>query len=100
LLTPVSKPDVVLAVIAFTAHLQRVAPSAPTVCDAATVGEALEAVCADYPLLKSYVLDDQGALRKHVAVFLDGRMQPRETALSSPVVETTEIYVFQALSGG
>ena len=89
-----------VAVIAFTSHLERVAPTGPTLCDAATVGEALAAVCADYPLLKGYVLDDQGALRKHIAIFVDGAMKPRETALNLPVGAATEVYVFQALSGG
>jgi hypothetical protein len=89
-----------MAVIAFTSHLRRVAPAAPTTVAAATVGEALGAVCADYPLLRSYVLDDQGAIRKHIAVFVDGAMKPRETALGLPVGDDTEVYVFQALSGG
>jgi hypothetical protein len=89
-----------MAVIAFTSHLQRVAPAAPTTVAAATVGEALAAVCADYPLLKGYVLDDQGAIRKHIAVFVDGAMKAREIVLTLPVGNDTEVYVFQALSGG
>ena len=89
-----------MAVIAFTSHLERVAPTAPTPCAAATVRDALAAVCADYPLLQGYVLDDQGALRKHIAIFVDGAMKPRQTALDLPVGEATQVYVFQALSGG
>ena len=86
--------------IAFTRHLEAVGPTEPVACVGATVGELIEAVAADYPRLKNYVLDDQGRIRKHIAVFIDGAMVPRHTALSQAVSEGTEVYVFQALSGG
>jgi sulfur carrier protein ThiS len=65
-----------------------------------TVAELLDAVAADYPLVKDYVLDDQGRVRRHVAIFVDGIMRPRETALALPLTEASEVYVLQALSGG
>ena len=86
--------------IAFTRHLQAVGPSELVNYSGATIGELIEAVAADYPRLKSYVLDDQGAVRKHIAIFVDGEMQKRSTALARPVGIDSEIYVFQALSGG
>lgn len=89
-----------MAVIAFTSHLQAVAPTEPVSCSGATIGELLEQVSASYPLLKDYVLDDQGRVRKHVAIFLDGQLRPRETALSLPVTDASEVYILQALSGG
>jgi hypothetical protein len=46
------------------------------------------------------VLDDQSGLRKHVTVFVDGRMIRDRGRLSDPVAETSTVYVFQALSGG
>jgi sulfur carrier protein ThiS len=89
-----------LASIAFTAHLKTVGPSRPTVCDGSTLAEMLDAVAADYPRLRDYVLDDQGRLRKHIAIFIDGTLVPRETALHRPLAPVAEVYVFQALSGG
>lgn len=86
--------------IAFTRHLQAVGPIEPVACAGATVGEMIEAVSGDWPMLKGYVLDDQGRLRKHVCVFIDGVMAPHKRALTTPVNEATEVYVFQALSGG
>ena len=86
--------------IAFTRHLQAVGPSELVDYSAATVGELIEAVAADYPRLKSYVLDDQGRVRKHIAIFVDGEMQKRSSALALPVGNESEVYVFQALSGG
>ena len=60
----------------------------------------LDAVANDYPRVKNYVLDDQGRVRRHVAIFVDGVMRPRETALALPLQPSSEVYVLQALSGG
>ena len=89
-----------MARIAFTPHLRAVAPQGVTDCPARTLAEALNALAADYPRLKDYVLDDQGRLRKHIAIFIDGAMAPRETALARPLEAASDVFVFQALSGG
>ena len=86
--------------IAFTRHLEAVGPCEPQHYAGATVRQLIEAAAADYPRLRGYVLDDQGRLRKHVAVFVDGAMAPREHALEFAVQESSDVYVFQALSGG
>ena len=65
-----------------------------------TLGAALEAAFKAAPALKPYVLDEQGAVRKHVAVFLNGDMLVRETALARPVSEGDRVMVIQALTGG
>ena len=51
-------------------------------------------------MLRSYILDDQGRLRRHVNVFVGGQMVADRLALSDPVGPRDEIYVLQALSGG
>jgi molybdopterin converting factor small subunit len=86
--------------IAFTRALERflAAPSAKV--EGATVGEALAAVFASRSTLRGYVLDDQGALRRHVAVYVNGRAVEDRDGLSDAVGPDDEIYVFQALSGG
>lgn len=89
-----------MARIAFTRHLQAVGPTEPVRYDAATVGQMIEAAAADFPQLRGYVLDDHGRVRKHIAIFVDGELRPRQTALDLPVGEATDVYVFQALSGG
>ena len=84
----------------FTRQLERFL-AVPTVEVAgATLGEALAQVFAANPALRSYVLDDQGALRRHVAVFVNGRPATDRKGLTDPVGADEEIYVFQALSGG
>jgi hypothetical protein len=89
-----------MARIAFTPHLRAVCPAAQAQYPGATVGEVLDAVAADYPRLLNYVLDDQGRIRKHIAVFVDGAMRPRENALAVAVDDASDVYIFQALSGG
>ncbi|MGZ3272981.1 MAG: MoaD/ThiS family protein [Caulobacteraceae bacterium] len=89
-----------MATIAFTQHLRAVGPVQEQACPGSTLAEMLEALHADYPRLKAYVLDDQGRLRKHVAIFIDGVMTAREGALDRPLSPSSHVYVFQALSGG
>jgi len=89
-----------MARIAFTRHLEAVGPSGQASYPGATLSEVLDAVAADYPRLKSYVLDDRGRVRKHIAIFVDGELKPRESALALPLGEGSDVYVFQALSGG
>ena len=64
------------------------------------MGAALAAVFETRPALRGYVLDDQGGLRRHVAVYVNGRLVNDRTGLTDPVGPRDEIYVFQALSGG
>ena len=66
----------------------------------ATVGEALSAVFAERPALRGYVLDDQGAVRRHVAIYVGGEPVRDRARLSDPVGAEAEIYVLQALTGG
>ena len=89
-----------MARVIFTAQLARHV-AAPT-CEVAgtSVREALDAVFAEHRALRSYVLDEQGHLRKHVVVFVDGiRVRDHET-LAHAVRSESEIHVLQALSGG
>lgn len=89
-----------MATICFTSALQRFLPAASAEAEAATVGEALAAVFATQPALRGYVLDDQGMLRRHVAIYVNGEAVRDRTGLTDPVRCRDEIYVFQALSGG
>ncbi|MBN8738587.1 MAG: hypothetical protein BGP24_11715 [Lysobacterales bacterium 69-70] len=66
-----------------------------------TLRDALEAAFAQQPALRGYVLDEQGALRHHVAVFIGGQALRDKTDLAATsVAADAEIYLLQALSGG
>jgi sulfur-carrier protein len=86
--------------VSFTPALERflAAPSAEV--EAATLGQALAAVFASKPALRGYLLDDQGVLRRHVVVYINGWPARDRAGLSDPVGPRDEIYVFQALTGG
>ncbi len=86
--------------VSFTANIQRHVPCPDTQVHGATVREALDAVFAANPLARSYVLDDQGSLRRHMIVFVDGVAIRDRVRLSDPVGAQSTIHVFQALSGG
>jgi sulfur-carrier protein len=86
--------------VSFTSALQRFLPTPSAQVAGSTVGDALAAVFASRPALRGYVLDDQGALRRHVAVYLNGKPVKDRIKLSDPAAERDQIYVLQALSGG
>lgn len=86
--------------IVFTANLQRHAACPPCEVEGATVREALEAAFGLYPKVRGYVVDEHGALRKHMTVFLDGAPVADRKTLGDPVASSSEIFVMQALSGG
>ena len=62
-----------------------------------TVRSVLEGLFTEHGQLRGYVLDDQGALRRHVVIFVDG-VAVRD--LSREVGPTSELVIMQALSGG
>jgi sulfur-carrier protein len=65
--------------------------------DGATVGEVLADLDRRYPGIRFRVVDEQGRLRKHVNLFLDG---DRVRDLSAPLEGVGELTIMQALSGG
>lgn len=89
-----------MPLVTCTQHLREVGPGQLEHFSGNTVGEAIQNMSARYPRLRGYVLDDQGEVRKHVAIFIDGELQDRRTVLARPVGDQDEIYILQALSGG
>ena len=91
---------VVVVKVQFTPNLRRHVdcPTLEVVAD--TVYDALERVFKSHPDLRSYVLDDQGALRQHMVIFVDGEAVRDRELLTDTVASGSEIFVMQALSGG
>lgn len=86
--------------IVFAPAIQRHLPCPVHEVTAVTVAAALAAVFDAQPALRGYVLDDQGGLRRHLAVFVDGAAIRDRRRLGDAVAPGSEIYVVQALSGG
>lgn len=89
-----------MAQVFFTPHLRRFVTALPPRVAGKTISEVLANVCQANPQLRGYLLDDQGGLRAHVVVFVDGAMLADRKGMSDPVGEESEVYVMQALSGG
>ena len=62
--------------------------------------EVLDAVFETNAKARGYVLDDAGAVRKHMNVFINGAQIKDRTNLSDPVPDGASVYIMQALSGG
>ena len=86
--------------VAFTENIQRHVACPPTSGVGTTVREVLASVFRDNERAKAYVLDDQGALRTHIIVFVNGHAIRDRAALSDAVPQDAEVHVMQALSGG
>jgi len=82
--------------VVFTSNLQRHVSCPARDAAGETVSAVLQEVFDQEPQIRGYVLDEQGELRKHVFIFVDGQ----RARLSNPVGEKSEIYVLQALTGG
>lgn len=89
-----------MAEVVFTPNLRRHVDCPTVQVAGSTVREVLDRVFVDNPRLRGYVLDDQGALRRHMVVFVDGAQIADRDRLGDPVGPAAEVYVMQALSGG
>lgn len=67
---------------------------------AGSLREVLEAALLAAPGLERYVLDDQGAVRKHVAVFVNAEMVHDRVRLERSIAGADKVLVIQALTGG
>ena len=86
--------------VTFTANLQRHLDCPSLDVEGGRVVEVLAAVFAQRPMLRSYIVDDQGRLRRHVNVFVNNVMISDRDGLGDPVGPEDAVFVFQALSGG
>ena len=62
----------------------------------ATVGEVLRELERRYPTVKGWILDDQGQVRAHVNVFVNGERTRGDTAVGDSDV----LQVLPSIAGG
>ena len=86
--------------VVFTPNVQVHVQVPPTDVAGTTVREALDAVFATHERARLYVLDEGGAVRRHMVIFVNGEQISDRETLSDPVPADGEVYVMQALSGG
>lgn len=86
--------------IIFTPNLARHTDCPAGEFAAQSVAELFEQYFDAWPKVRGFVLDDQGHVRKHVKVIVDGRNMRDRARQSDALEPDSEVYVFQALSGG
>ena len=87
--------------VRFTSNLKRFYPNLGEMnIEQPTVSQLLDSVEEVHPGLKDYIVDETGALRKHVNIFIGNDMVTDRDALSDALSEKDEVYIMQALSGG
>jgi molybdopterin converting factor small subunit/photosystem II stability/assembly factor-like uncharacterized protein len=64
--------------------------------EAATVGEAIRSIERAHPRLTGWVLDEQGRIREHVKVFLNGEV----AQLDTKVAGDDQLHILPSISGG
>lgn len=65
-----------------------------------TLADVMKELFSEIPILVSYLLNDDGSVRKHVAIVVDGEPIRDREKLSDPISDDADIFVMQALSGG
>lgn len=90
-----------MARVMFTPHLRRFFPGLSELSlRAATVAELLVALEQKHPGLSGYLVDERGALRRHVNIFVRGELVRDRERLGDALGPDDEVHIMQALSGG
>lgn len=90
-----------MAIVKFTSALKRFFPELSELeIPVDTIRHALSEIEKIHPGIQSYIVDDNGALRQHVNIYIDGELIQDRKMLSDKVSAQNEVYIFQALSGG
>jgi hypothetical protein len=89
--------------VKMTSHLYRYFPileNRTINVPSGSVAEVLNSVNKIAPGFTDYILDEHGALRRHVNLTINETIVIDKKTLSDHVKENETVYIFQALSGG
>lgn len=87
--------------VRFTSHLYRFFPGLTELnVEGQTVAEVVASLDEHYPGLADYVVDETGALRKHVNIFIGEDLIFDRKHLQDAVKTGDRVFIMQALSGG
>lgn len=90
-----------MARVKCTGHLQRFFPDLTEVeLEGRTVAVVIEELNRRFPGIAGYIVDDQGALRKHVNIFIGEEPIRDRTHLQDDLDQNAQVFILQALSGG
>jgi sulfur carrier protein ThiS len=89
-----------MVTVEFAQSLRRHVECPPQRVPPGSLRQVLDAALAAAPALAHYVMDDQRAVRKHVAVFINQQMIQDRHQLNQVVTQGDRVLVIQALTGG
>jgi sulfur carrier protein ThiS len=89
-----------MATVRFTQNIQRHVACPTRDVEGSTAREVLDNYFRDNERARGYVLDETGAVRRHMVVFVDGDLIHDRETLTDGVNSDSVIDVIQALSGG
>ena len=89
-----------MVTVEFAPSLRRHMDVSPQQVPAGPLRQVLDAAIRAAPALAHYVFDDQHAVRKHVAVFINQTLVHDRVRLDQAVAAGDKVLVVQALSGG
>jgi sulfur-carrier protein len=89
-----------MAKVHFTSNLRRHVDCPTVEAAGTTVRQILDQAFALNPRLGTYVLDDQGHVRKHMRILVDGSAITDLEKQTDAVNPASDVWVMQALSGG
>ncbi len=89
-----------MVTVEFAASLRRHVPCEPQRVAPGSLRTVLQAALVAAPELTHYVFDDQGHIRKHVAVFINQTMVLNRQKLDQELGAGDSVLVIQALTGG
>jgi len=93
----------IMARVEMTQHLYRFFPQLKNqviTVPASSIAEVLQTIDDTAPGFIDYVLDEHGALRRHVNISINHSIVIDKVNLTDRVPDDATVYIFQALSGG
>ena len=90
-----------MAHVSFTPHLCSFF-DLPASCEvsAASVATLIAALDQRWPGIGFYITDERGHLRRHVAIWVDGKQVRDRERLGEMLADESKVHILQALSGG
>lgn len=89
-----------MATVRFTRNIQRHVECPTREISGSTLRAVLDEYFRQNQRARGYVLDEQGRIRQHMVVFIDGESAHDRDTLSDAVKPDSLVDVIQALSGG
>lgn len=87
--------------VKFTSAIKRFYPELSEMeIEADCIAELISKISDKFPKLTEYIVDENGALRKHVNIFIGNNMIKDRNSLSDKVLKSDTVFIMQALSGG